>query len=137
MRAVRTDEWLFIERFGHSTRPPANIDDGAAKTLLLKNPDYLRVPQYQLYHIIDDPNEQKNLAGDPRHAAKVRELRAALHKHMRETDDPLVKGWPVPLGQGKSVAGHSDQSVSGWLKGQAGTNNYTVPEDKIYPFEME
>ena len=36
----------------------------------------------QLYHLAEDPDEQKNLAGDPRHAAKLAELRATLEAHL-------------------------------------------------------
>ena len=36
----------------------------------------------QLYRLTDDPTEQKNLAGDPAHAAKLAELQQVLRAHL-------------------------------------------------------
>ena len=38
----------------------------------------------QLYNLKDDPNEQKNLAKDPAHAAKLKELKDALKAHLKQ-----------------------------------------------------
>lgn len=37
----------------------------------------------QLYNLNDDPNEQTNLAKNPEHAAKLKELRESLEKHLK------------------------------------------------------
>ncbi len=38
----------------------------------------------QLYNLKDDPNEQKNLAKDPAHTAKLKELKDALKAHLKQ-----------------------------------------------------
>lgn len=38
----------------------------------------------QLYNLSIDPNEQKNLANDPKHAEKLAEMKAALAEHLQE-----------------------------------------------------
>jgi arylsulfatase A-like enzyme len=43
----------------------------------------------ELYDLLLDPGELRNLAGDPAHAATLAGLRAALDEHMQRTDDPF------------------------------------------------
>jgi arylsulfatase A len=38
----------------------------------------------QLYDLSNDPNEQKNLAGDPEHAGKLAELKMGLKEHLKD-----------------------------------------------------
>ena len=49
----------------------------------------------QLYDLVFDPNEAANLAGAPRHAATLADLRARLAHWMEATDDPILRG-PIP-----------------------------------------
>ena len=59
-------------------------------------------PEEELFDTWNDPHETENLAGRPEYAEKLAELRAALDRWMRETDDKgfLVEGellesfWP-------------------------------------------
>jgi uncharacterized sulfatase len=44
-------------------------------------------PAEELYDVVSDPWEMKNLAGDPQHAATLRQLGAKLDQWMRETHD--------------------------------------------------
>ena len=44
-------------------------------------------PQEELYDCKSDPDEVHNLAGDAKHAAKLKELRAALDKWIEQTHD--------------------------------------------------
>jgi arylsulfatase A-like enzyme len=46
----------------------------------------------ELYHLEEDPHEQRNLVGDTKHAEQLRELRALLRQHMIDTKDPLLDG---------------------------------------------
>ena len=66
VRAVRTAEWKYI-RYPHGNGEP---DRHIA----------------ELYDLKNDPLELKNLAADPAHAARVKELGAVLEKLMKEHD---------------------------------------------------
>jgi arylsulfatase A-like enzyme len=97
-RAVRTERFKYIRRFGDRERPVlCNCDDSLSKTLLLERGwAERRVPVEQLYDLTFDPNEAANLAGEASHERKLSELRERLFEWMRETDDPLLEGDPAP-----------------------------------------
>jgi N-sulfoglucosamine sulfohydrolase len=100
-RAIRTDRFKYIRRFDGRDRPVLpNIDDGPTKEALhaLGWQEWNTEPE-GLYHLEFDPNEMRNLIGDPRWAAVADELRARLERWMRDTGDPLLDG-PVPLPPG-------------------------------------
>ena len=97
-RAIRTDRWKYIRLFGDHPHPVLpNVDDSAAKDLLVANgwADTV-VDREQLYDLVLDPEEGRNLACDPGHAAVVADLRARLEAWMRDTDDPLIDGPVAP-----------------------------------------
>jgi N-acetylglucosamine-6-sulfatase len=77
VRGVRTAEWKYIH-YPHG--------DG--------KPDRHKA---ELYNLKDDPAESRNLIDDPKHAAKVKELRLELERLMKEAN-----GWPdrMPLDEG-------------------------------------
>lgn len=105
MRAVRTDEWLYIRNF-HPERVPSadhpkasDSDFGASKDFLRDHAtDPAVVPYHQrayglrpaeeLYRVTNDPFQLTNLAGEAAHAAKKRELHADLDAWMRRVGDP-------------------------------------------------
>jgi hypothetical protein len=101
-RSARTERWKYIRRFdGRTTAVLPNCDDGLSKQLWLKNgwqTEPLERPE-DLFDLMFDPCEQNNLAGDPAHAAVLRDMRGRLDGWMRQTNDPLLKG-PVPLPPG-------------------------------------
>jgi N-sulfoglucosamine sulfohydrolase len=103
-RAIRTDRWKYIRRFGaHPTTVLANCDDSATKELLVENGwGDQPVAEEQLYDLIFDPQESNNLAGDPEHATVQERMRADLEDWMRRTDDPLLEG-PVPAPIGAEI----------------------------------
>jgi N-sulfoglucosamine sulfohydrolase len=104
-RAVRTKRYKYIRRFdGTWTRPVLpNVDDSPSKDLLLAYGWADRdVPREELYDLVFDPGEARNLAGDPAHADIVQELRGRLERWMRETRDPLLDG-PVEPPPGTEV----------------------------------
>jgi len=103
-RAVRTDRWKYIRRFGDRRLPVlANVDDGPSKDVLLAAGWGEReIAAEQLYDLVLDPDEGANLAADPGHAAVRAELAARLERWMRETGDPLLRG-PVPAPPGAEI----------------------------------
>lgn len=101
MRAVRTQRWKYIRRFGGRNRPVLpNCDDSPSKTIWLENGWADRVlAEEEIYDLIFDPNETQNLAADPAHAKVLEEMRQRLQRWMESTDDPLLKGTvPAPSG---------------------------------------
>ena len=111
VRAVRTGEWLYIRNLRpdrwpagdpemvFSVGPYGDIDGGPSKTQMLERRDNpaiarffelatARRPAEELYDLRADPDQLKNVAGDPeRNAAKTR-LRRMLDEWMRTTGDP-------------------------------------------------
>jgi N-sulfoglucosamine sulfohydrolase len=108
-RSIRTDRFKYIRRFDDDDRPVLpNVDDGPTKDELIKLGWDLWAPEReQLFHLALDPNEMRNLIGDPRWADTAGDLRARLDRWMRDSEDPLLEG-PVPLPSG-AWANASDQ----------------------------
>jgi N-sulfoglucosamine sulfohydrolase len=103
-RAVRTERWKYIRRFDEYPHPVlANCDDSDTKDLLVAAGwGEQTVAEEQLYDLVLDPEEGRNLAGDPAQAEVLDELRERLETWMRETDDPLLDG-PVAPPEGAIV----------------------------------
>jgi N-sulfoglucosamine sulfohydrolase len=97
-RAIRTERWKYIRRFGSRTTPVlANCDDSPSKDLLISLGWAEQAVAFeQLYDLAFDPNEASNLATDPRHENTRRELSERLSSWMVETSDPLLHGDPTP-----------------------------------------
>ena len=80
-----------------------NIDDGPSKDLLVASGwGKLPRPRHELYDLLMDPGEMRNLSGQPEHAATESELSTRLRTWMAETADPLLDG-PVPVPPGGFV----------------------------------
>lgn len=100
-RAVRTQRWKYIRRFDGRDRPVLpNCDDSLSKDVWLAAgwQDQL-VEAEVLYDLAFDPQEGDNLAGDPRYAQVLDDMRGRLERWMQRTDDPLLRG-PLPLPPG-------------------------------------
>ncbi|MBA4148789.1 MAG: sulfatase [Verrucomicrobia bacterium] len=76
-------------------------------------------PKEELYDCEADPHEVKNLANDPKHAKKLKELRAALDKWIKETKDlgavpetELIKRGLVE----DKLSGYEERKTEGWKK---------------------
>ncbi len=103
-RAVRTRRWKYIRRFDESTRPVlANCDDSASKQLLVDHgwADQ-ELATEQLYDLVFDPNEGRNVATEPANETVVEELRSRLRRWMVERGDPLLEG-PVAAPPGAEI----------------------------------
>jgi arylsulfatase A-like enzyme len=103
-RAIRTRRHKLIRHFGDRLEPVLpNVDDSPSKDLLVaagwgRHPR----PREELYDLLMDPGEMRNLAGRPTHADIESELAGALEQWMRDTDDPLLDG-PVAPPHGATV----------------------------------
>jgi arylsulfatase A-like enzyme len=112
-RAIRTERFKYIRRFGDHQGPVLpNCDDGPTKNELIAAgwPDWEAEPE-QLYDLVLDPNEMRNLIADPRLEDVAGDLRSRLQRWMTDTDDPLLDG-PVPLPPG-AWANAPDQISAG------------------------
>jgi arylsulfatase A-like enzyme len=97
-RSIRTREWKYVRRFDGRTRPVlANVDDSAGKELWIEHgwPQWL-LDAEQLYDLVLDPNETRNVIHDPENEFIAHELAARLEEWMRETGDPLLDGPVAP-----------------------------------------
>jgi N-sulfoglucosamine sulfohydrolase len=103
-RAIRTRRHKLIRHFGDRLLPVLpNVDDSPSKTLLVaagwgKHPR----PRLELYDLLADPGEMRNLAYADGFAERLAELEGRLDAWMRETDDPLLDG-PVAVPPGAYV----------------------------------
>lgn len=102
MRAVRTPDYKYIRNF-LPKRPylqPCAYKD--AKAILIALRDWNEAgklndtqklvfrderPEEELYDVHADPHEINNLAGNPKYAAKLKEMRGRLNRWIKRTDD--------------------------------------------------
>jgi arylsulfatase A-like enzyme len=104
-RAVRTGRWKYIRHFGDRSKPVLpNCDDGLSKDIWLKYGWRDRpVEAEQLYDLVFDPNETRNLAGDASSREALTGMRARVDRWMRATKDPLLNGGVVKAPPGALV----------------------------------
>ncbi len=114
VRAVRTDQWLYIRNFRPdrwpagdpemyiAVGPYGDIDGGPSKSLLLErqgSPAIARFfnlatamrPAEELYDLKTDPDQLSNVATDPGRSSTKARLRRMLEEWMRTTGDPRAK----------------------------------------------
>jgi len=104
MRAIRTHRHKLIRHFGERLLPVLpNVDDSPSKDLLVAAgwADQPR-PRLELYDLLADPIEMRNLAYDPVFTDLLEELDARLKGWMRATGDALLDG-PIPVPPGGVV----------------------------------
>lgn len=99
MRAVRTERYKYIRRFGDRRKPVLpNCDGGPSKTLWMEHAWKDRpIDSEQLFDLVYDPQERDNLLGRsycPNDT--LEEMRGRLDRWMKETDDPLLRD-PLPI----------------------------------------
>jgi N-sulfoglucosamine sulfohydrolase len=104
MRAVRTQRYKYIRRFGGRRTPVLpNCDDGLSKSVWLEYGWKSRpVPEEELYDLVFDPGEENNLISASNLPAAAAEMRARLDRWMHATNDPLLRG-PVPAPHGARI----------------------------------
>jgi N-sulfoglucosamine sulfohydrolase len=103
-RAIRTGRHKLIQHFGERLEPVLpNVDDSPSKSLLIDAGwGAHRRPQVELYDLIMDPAEMRNLAEVGEFGKVRQELGKRLQDWMVETSDPLLDG-PVPVPPGAFV----------------------------------
>jgi len=101
---VRTTRFNYIRNYDPRHKPvPPNCDDGPSKTLWLDSGWKDRpVATEELYDLVFDPKERRNLAIDPSYGPVLNEMRGKLASWMKNTNDPLLHGH-VPLPPGALV----------------------------------
>jgi arylsulfatase A-like enzyme len=101
MRCARTARWKYIRRYYDWTTPiPPNQAPCPSRTVWeehgwLDRPE----PREELYDLIYDPGEARNLVDDPDLATTVVDMRSRLQAWLIATADPLLHGH-VPLVEG-------------------------------------
>ncbi len=117
-RAIRTRRHKLIRHWGDRLEPVLpNVDDSPSKELLVasgwgRDPR----PRVELYDLLADPGEMRNLAERPQFADLREQLDGRLRAWMRATDDPLLDG-PVPVPPGGTVNDPAGLSASEPLLG--------------------
>jgi arylsulfatase A-like enzyme len=103
-RAVRTQRWKYIRRYGDKKTPVLpNCDDSLSKSLWVEYGWKQRVlAKEDLYDMVFDPAEHQNLAADPAYQNVLTEMRGRLDAWMKRTEDPLLTG-PVSAPHGAKV----------------------------------
>jgi N-sulfoglucosamine sulfohydrolase len=110
-RAIRTDRFKYIRYYLDGPPVLANVDDSMTKDLMVRLGWAERpVDGEQLYDLPLDPNEMRNVAGEPRYAAVRQELSDRLDRWMRDTGDPLLDG-PVAAPPGTRVNTREQRSA--------------------------
>ena len=102
MRMIRTRTHKLILNLAHPLEYPTAEDLFNSPTWqgVLKRGDktlgerslesYLHRPHEELYDLENDPHESKNVAGDPKYADVLKDLRARLKDWQVKTKDPWV-----------------------------------------------
>jgi len=104
MRAIRTRRHKLIWNVAHPLPFPFALDlaqsptwIGAERRGTIYGPRTIAAfrqrPRLELYDLERDPDEVTNLAGDPAHAALLRDLTARLREFQRTTRDPWLHKW--------------------------------------------
>ncbi|HEX2714054.1 MAG TPA: sulfatase [Candidatus Acidoferrales bacterium] len=103
-RCVRTKPWKYIRHYGDRNHPVlVNCDGGPSKDLWVEHDWGQRVvDREELFDLIFDPNETRNVISDASLRTVAGEMRARLDRWMHATDDPLLHG-PVKAPAGAKV----------------------------------
>jgi N-sulfoglucosamine sulfohydrolase len=106
MRGVRTRNHKLIFNVAHPLPFPFASDLWASATwqgVLRQGPNatygkrrveaYIHRPRFELYDMINDPDEVKNLAADAANAPVLQELKAKVQAFQKRTRDPWLLKW--------------------------------------------
>ena len=117
-RAIRTQDFLYIKNYEASRWPGGDpplygdVDPymlnypGPAKFYILKNKDNPKVkpmfdlafakrPTEELFDVVNDPDQLRNLANDPKYKSVKEELAGKMIAYLVETNDPRETGGKI------------------------------------------
>ncbi|THE65945.1 sulfatase [Salinadaptatus halalkaliphilus] len=109
VRAIRTNRYKYIRSFWHLPKVYLTTDIFASEAgRMVRETDGVPPRPYEeLYDLRESPQEDDNVAQEPRYQDVRRDLAAQLHEWMVDTDDPLLEG-PVPPGDYETVTAWPD-----------------------------
>lgn len=115
-RAIRKEDWLLIwnlkpdmwpaghinPQYNYCSCPFGDVDHSPTKTNILelaKQGDstyyrlaFMKRPEYELYHVSEDPYQINNLSGKSEYQEVLLELSGELKAYLHKTNDPRMKG---------------------------------------------
>lgn len=98
IRSIRTERFHYLRRFDAGCKPRAwrwhEVEEAATASADIPPPTQPR-PREELYDVLHDPQETRDLAARPEYRHVLRELRARVQQWMATTGDP-VHGGTVP-----------------------------------------
>ncbi|MFW6060623.1 MAG: sulfatase, partial [Phycisphaeraceae bacterium] len=97
-RCVRTQRWKYIRRFNHRTRRVLpNCDESPSKSYLLEHGWGEQViAEEELFDLVLDPGERRNLVAEPAHREVLADMRRRLEEWMGRMNDPVRAGLIEP-----------------------------------------
>lgn len=114
------DDWRrsFYYRYYHDPGHHNTRAHLGVRTATHKLMHYWKKDQWELFDLVNDPNELKNLAGDPAHRAKFDELKAELMRLKREVkdDDQFADQQPGGPGVDGSFADRGSLGESDFIR---------------------
>jgi N-sulfoglucosamine sulfohydrolase len=147
-RAVRDGEYLFIVNLrpelpwqgpADSVRSPSHASLQSARkagSLTTAQQDVFLAPRQagELYRTADDPDQLKNLVGDPAHADALRRLREAMTRWIEETADSVPTDYSrdgFDRETGNRLFGNQDTS---YYRTPAGSDRNAAQVNRPGPF---
>ena len=111
-RAIRTDRYKYVRNFWHLPKVYLTADIFASESGREVRERYSVPPRpyEELYDLRDDPQEDANVAKEPRYQDVRIDLSRRLFEWMEATDDPLLDG-PVPPGDDEEIHSWPHESV--------------------------
>lgn len=55
--------------------------------------EYIQRPEFEFFHVAEDPHEAKNLASNPKYSDLMDKYKAKLKQYQRQTKDPWIMKW--------------------------------------------
>lgn len=107
MRAIRSGRYKYIFNIAHELAYPFAsdlVDSPTWEAVLSRNNPkelygqrtvsaYVHRPRHELYDLDADPDEVRNLADEPQHAAMLKQLQNRLQLWQKNTNDPWQTKW--------------------------------------------
>jgi N-sulfoglucosamine sulfohydrolase len=100
MRCVRTERYKYVRRLleKHITPVLPNCDPGLSKDVwCAHNWGEIEKPREELYDLMFDPQERRNLAAKPEMSDVLNDMRSRLERWMVETDDSVLNYGRPPI----------------------------------------